>query len=128
MKKLIIASVIVVLILLWLYTRSNVLAPIIKGGFTDADIRSCENSIREHYLEQLRQSQSPTEREELASGSTTIEATMLKVSDKRLEGFVKFTMRDEESKKLGLGEINLNCEATMNTDSTKWIWQCQPYR
>jgi len=128
MKKLFIAGFIgavAAIFLLVIYMRnSNVVAPIV-GGFTDAQIQDIEQSIRDYYLRQLRESQSPTEREEVASGSTTVEAQMLKVSDKRLEGFVKFTMRDEASRKLGLGEIILNCEATMNTDSTKWLWKCQ---
>lgn len=128
MKKLLIASAIVVLILVLLYTRSNRLAPIIQGGFTDADIRACENSIRDKYLEQLRNSSSEVEKQQVASGSTTVEAHMIKVGDRRLEGFVKFTLRDEESKKLGLSEITETCQATMEMNSSQYIWGCKPDR
>lgn len=127
MKKLLIASAIVVFVLLWLYTRSNTLAPIIQGGFTDADIRSCENAIREKYLEQLRNS-SEVEKQQVASGSTTVEAHMIKVGDRKLEGFVKLTLRDEESKKLGLTEVTQTCEATMEMNSSQYIWGCKPDR
>ena len=66
------------------------------------------------------------ERAQLASGSTTVDVHLIKVSDRKLEGFVRFTLRDEESKRLGVSEITESCEATMAVDSSDSIWKCHP--
>jgi len=98
----------VVVAVVIIYSHSNVLRPAVQGGFTDAQIREVEQSIQNYYLEKQRNSSSAAEREQALNGLTTVDAKMLKVSDRRLEGYVKFTLRDEESKRLGLDEIMLN--------------------
>lgn len=130
MKKLIIAGfvgAIAVVLLLLVYTRSNTIAPIVQGGFTDSEIRQCEQTIREHYLDQIKNS-SPTEKEEVENGSTTIEVRMIKVADRRLEGFAKISLSTQEAKNLGLSEIMQTCEATMEMNSSQYIWKCKPER
>lgn len=103
---------------------SNTITPIIQGGFTDSGIRHCEQMIRDHYLKQLRNSSSATtERQEVENGRTvTVEAQMNKVADRRLEGFVKISMNAQEPRG-GVSEIT-PCEATMEMNSTRYIWKC----
>jgi hypothetical protein len=72
----------------------------------------------------MRNSPSATEREQIDSGSTTVEVHMIKMSSKRLEGFANFTLRDDASKAIGMGEVRVPCEATMGENS-EWLWKCQ---
>ena len=120
----IIGSIAFALLLIYLWD-SHIVQSALHPGFTDAQVHEIEQSIEDYYAQKLRKSPNAAEREELANGSTTIDAKMLKVSDRRLEGFVKFTLRDEESRKAGLNELILSCEATMDVDSTQWMWKCQ---
>jgi hypothetical protein len=97
---------------------------IVRGGFTDADVRTCENKINEQYLEKLRNATSEVGRQQVTNSSTTVEARMIKVGDRRLEGFAKISLHDQESRDLGLDEIMQTCEATMETNSSQYIWKC----
>jgi hypothetical protein len=117
-------SVAFALLLVYMWD-SHIVQSTLHPGFTDAQVREIEQSIEDYYAKKLRESPSAAEREELANGSTTVTAKMLKVSSRRLEGFVKFTLRDEASRSAGLDELLLNCEATMDVDSTQWMWKCQ---
>ena len=128
MKKLLIAGFIAAIVVLLLYTRTNLIAPIIQGGFTDTDIRNCENAIKEYYLGQLRNSTSAVERQEVADGSTTIEVRMIKVASRRLEGYAKVSINTKAARDLGLSEIMQTCEATMEMDSSQYIWKCKSER
>jgi len=135
MKKLLLAGLvgaIAVILLLLVYTRSNTIAPIVQGGFTDSEIRQCEQTIREHYLDQSKNSSglstSPTDKQEVDNGSITVEVHMIKVADRKLEGFAKIHINAQEAKDVGLSEIMQTCEATMEMNSSQFIWKCKAER
>ena len=115
------------LIALGIATLGNfdTITSLFQSGFTDDQIRQVEQTIKEYYLKGLSTSPSAVERGEVASGSTTVEVTMIKVSAKRLEGFAKISSSDQESKELGFGEVTIPCEATLGVHSDQWIWKCQ---
>ncbi len=131
MKKLLMAAAIVIAFgfvifeaLAYMGKDGAVLA-LIHPGFTDSQVREVEQTIKDEYVRRLLASPSPVERYQVASGSTTVEVTMMKVSAMKLEGFVKISLHDEESKKAGLDEITQSCEATMSVESRQWLWKCQ---
>ncbi len=105
--------------------RLDIVMSMFQSGFTDEQIKAVDQEIRDYYLKQMRESPSAIERQEIASGSTTVEVTMIKVSDKRLEGFATILLRDEVSKKAGLGEVKVPCEATLGVNSSQYLWKCQ---
>ena len=119
MKKVLLAGIvgvaIGVLIMLWHPFRS---------GFSDEDIRQCEQTIKETYLDRLRNSSSETERREVETGATTVEVQMIRVADRRLEGFARISLNTSEAKEIGLNEIMHKCEATMEMNSSHYIWRC----
>jgi hypothetical protein len=53
---------------------------------------------------------------------------MIKVADRRLEGFAKISLHDQQSKELGLSEMMQTCEATMEMNSSQFIWKCKTER
>jgi hypothetical protein len=105
--------------------RLDIVTSLFQSGFTDEQIKDIDREIRDYYLKQMRESPSAVERQQVASGSTTVEVTMIKVSERRLEGFATITMNDEDSKKAGLGEIRVSCEATLGANSAQYLWKCQ---
>jgi hypothetical protein len=105
--------------------RLDMVTSIFQSGFTDEQIKAIDREIRDYYLKQMRKSPSAIERQEAASGSTTVEVTMIKVSDKRLEGFATILLRDELSKNAGLDEVKVPCEATLGVNSSQYLWKCQ---
>jgi hypothetical protein len=119
MNKILLAGIIGVaigmLIMLWHPFHS---------GFSDADIRQCEQVIRESYLDRFRNSSSETERQEVETGATTVEVQMIKVADRKLEGYVRISVNTPEAKEIGVNEIAHKCEATMELNSSHYIWQC----
>jgi hypothetical protein len=127
MKKVIlIGTILAVVIIVFLSLgRSGNMTPFFGNGFTDSQVAECEQAIKDYYMKLLTESASAVERHEVATGVTTVDAHMLKISDRKLQGFVKITSRNPEAQKLGLGEIAIPCEATMGVDSTQWIWKCQ---
>ena len=128
MKQLfiVIGAIIIAAILLLAYMgKLDAVIAIFQPGFTDDQIIRVDQEIKDYYVKQMRASPSAVEREQIASGSTTVDVRMIKVSNKRLEGFVKISLRDEQSKRLGLGEITVPCEATMGVNSDQWLWKCQ---
>jgi len=98
---------------------------LLQSGFTDDQIKQIEQSIKDKYVTKMSTSSSAAERYQIASGSTTVKVKMLKVSAKRLEGLATITRSNLSAKELGLGEINIPCEATLATDSEKYIWKCR---
>jgi len=98
--------------------------PTFQSGFTDAQIKAVESAIKDYFVQHMQNSPSAVEREQIASGSTTVEVHMIKMSSKKLEGFATITLRDDESKAVGMGEIRVPCEATMGENS-EWLWKCQ---
>jgi hypothetical protein len=118
------AGIVIAWLALLLFNRPR-LTPLYQSGFSDAQVRQVEQDIREYFLKQMRASSSATERNQVASGSTTVDVRMIRMSPKKLEGFAKITLRDEESQALGLGEVSVPCEATMGMDSDQYIWKCQ---
>lgn len=123
MNKLLVpvlATLTVGLIVLLLQGR----VPTLQSGFTDAQIRDVERTIRDYFVQHMQSSPSAIEREQIASGSTTVEVRMIKMSSKRPEGFATITLRDDASKAVGMGEIRVPCEATMGENS-EWLWKCQ---
>jgi hypothetical protein len=99
--------------------------PTFQSGFTDAQIRGVERTIKDHIVKGMSSSPSAVEKEQIASGSTTVEVHMIKVSSNRLEGFAEITLRDEASKNAGLGDLTIPCEATLGVKSDQWVWKCQ---
>jgi hypothetical protein len=100
-------------------------APTLQRGFTDAQIRDVERTIKDYFVQHMQNSPSAAEREHIANGSSTVEVHMIKMSSRRLEGFAIISLRDKESTELGLGELRVVCEATMGEDSNQWLWKCQ---
>lgn len=105
--------------------RLEVITSVFQSGFTDEQIRAIDREIREYYLKQMRESPSAIERQQIASGSTTVDVQMIKVSERRLEGFVTITLNDEDSRQAGLGEVRVLCEATLGVNSEQYLWKCQ---
>jgi hypothetical protein len=95
-----------------------------NSGFSDEDIRQCEQTIKESYLNRLKNSSSETERREAETGATTVDVQMIKVADRKLEGYVKISINTPEAKDIGMGEIMHKCEAKMEMNSSRYIWQC----
>jgi hypothetical protein len=95
------------------------------SGFTESQIAECEQTIRDYYLNQLRNSSSAAERQEVEDGSATVEVHMIKVADRKLEGFAKISINTQEARDVGLNEITQTCEATMDMDSQQFIWKCR---
>ena len=129
MKKVFIAAVgiaAICIVVLLLLEKLGIVAPVFHGGFTDSQVREVERIIKDYYVKQLSASPSATEREQVAGGSTTVEVHMIKVSDRKLEGFAKISLHDQQSKDLGLSEIADTCEATMEMNSSQYIWKCKP--
>jgi hypothetical protein len=118
-------TMLAVLVYLWL---SHAEAIPFHSGFTDAEVRQCEQTIKDYYLNQIKNSGSEKERQELESGLTTVEVRMIKVSDRRLEGYAKITINTQQAREVGLSEINQICDATMGVDSPQFIWKCHPER
>jgi hypothetical protein len=121
MKNLILAGVvgvaIGVLIMLWHPFYSD---------FTESDIRQCEQTIKETYANRFRNSPSETERQEVENGAITFDVQMIKVGERKLEGYMKISINTPSAKELGVNEISYRCEATMETTSSHYIWECNP--
>lgn len=96
------------------------------SGFSDADIRQCEQTIKESYLSRFKNSTSATERQEAETGAITIDVQMIKVADRKIEGYVRLLNSTPEAKEIGMNEIEYKCEATMEMNSSHYIWQCNP--
>ena len=124
MKRLLLGGVVGAIVVLGFLTYSRVTRSLLRPGFTDADIRNCEQTIRDYYLNQLRNSTSEVEKQEVANGTTTINVHLIKVADRRLEGFVKISVNTQQAREVGLNEITQTCEATMEIDSPQYIWKC----
>jgi hypothetical protein len=105
--------------------RSDLFTSLFQSGFTDEQIRAVDREIRDYYLKRIQESPSAIEREQVDSGSTTVEVQMIKVSEKRLEGFATISLHDEVSKRAGLSEIRVPCEATLGVNSEQYLWKCQ---
>jgi hypothetical protein len=73
------------------------------GGFSDADIENCKQSIREEF------SRKP--------GVTVVDVVMMRESSKKLTGLVKIKVPP-------LGELTRSCSATMG-DGNRYIWTCE---
>lgn len=128
MKKILIGGIVgaAIAIALVAYFRSD--GSLVQRGFTGADIRKCEQTIRGYYLDQIKNSSSAVERQQVADGITTVDVQMIKVADRRLEGFAKIRANTREAKDVGFSEITQTCEATMEMDSTQFIWKCHVER
>jgi hypothetical protein len=91
--------------------------------FTDSDITGIEQTIKDYYVRRLLAS--PNTSKSVASGSPTVEAHMIKASDRELNGFVKVE---------GPDGFTRPCEATMTDatmDATLQVqhhatWKCSP--
>jgi hypothetical protein len=55
-------------------------------------------------------------------GFTVEQVNLVKESDRRLSGFVKFR---KSSGLFSKAQLSKNCVATMDADSGKWIWECK---
>jgi len=123
MKKEFLAGalgVIIGMLIMSLYSQWHPL----NSGFNDEGIRQCEQAIKESYLSRFKNSTSETERQEVESGALTIDVQMIKVADKKLEGYVTLLNSTPEAKQIGMNEIMYKCEATMEMNSSHYIWQC----
>lgn len=128
MKQFLIALLIVLAIgavALAVMGRFDLVISLFQPGFTDEQINAVERDIREYYLKQMRASSSVTERQEVESGMATVAVQMVKVSPKRLEGFVLISNKTPEAKAIGLDEVRVSCEATLGMNPNQYLWKCQ---
>jgi virulence-associated protein VapD len=75
--------------------------------FHEDDIARTETDIRTNFEQH---------------GFTVEQVSLVKESDRRLSGFVKFR---KSSGLFSKAQLNKNCVATMDIDSGKWIWECK---
>jgi len=78
-----------------------------SSKFNEAQILGAENDIRAQYQKQ---------------GFTVEQVNLVKESDRRLSGFVKFR---KSAGLLSKVQITKNCTATMDADSSRYIWECK---
>jgi hypothetical protein len=78
-----------------------------SSKFSEAQILGAENDIRAQYQKQ---------------GFTVEQVNLVKESDRRLSGFVRFR---KSSGLLSKVQITKNCTATMDADSSRYIWECK---
>ena len=109
--------------LIWLITVIIILSCTPKD-FTDNQIRDVEKNIKDEFINKFSHSASEIERQEMLDGKITIEVQMIKVAERKLDGFVKIHYDTEQARKFGLDEITIPCEATRDVDSSKYIWRC----
>lgn len=96
-------------------------ASLFEPGFTDSQIAAVNQEIRNYYVKDMK---TPEERKQLETGKSAVEVTMMKMSARRLEGFVTISIHDEVARNLGLEEVKIPCEATMGVDSNQYLWKC----
>lgn len=73
------------------------------GGFSDADIEACKQSIRDEYSRR--------------GGGEVVDVQMVKESSRKLSGFIKIKVPV-------FGEFTKPCSATMG-DDRQYIWRCE---
>lgn len=78
-----------------------------NSRFSEAQVLGAENDIRAQYEKQ---------------GFTVEQVNLVKESDRRLTGFVKFR---KSSGLLSKVQMTRNCVATMDADSSRYIWECK---
>jgi hypothetical protein len=78
-----------------------------SSKFSEAEILGAENDIRAQYEKQ---------------GFTVEQVNLVKESDRRLSGFVKFRKSAGLPSKV---QMTKNCTATMDADSSRYIWECK---
>ena len=78
-----------------------------SSKFNEAQTLGAENDIRAQYEKQ---------------GFTVEQVNLVKESDRRLSGFVKFR---KSAGLLSKVQITKNCTATMDADSSRYIWECK---
>lgn len=75
--------------------------------FHEEDIARTETDIRTNFEQH---------------GYTVEQVSLIKDSDRRLSGFVKFRKSSGLFTKV---QLSKNCVATMDVDSGRWIWECK---
>jgi hypothetical protein len=128
MKRLLLGGIVgaalaILAVFAYLSNSRSVISPF-HSGFTDSEVRQCEQTIKDYYVNQIKNSPNEKERQELESGLTTVDVRMIKVTDRRLEGYAKISINTQQARNVGLSEIMQVCEATMEMDSSQFIWKC----
>jgi len=100
------------------------LRPPFHTGFSDADIRQCEQAIKEQYSDRLTNSPSEAERRALEDGVYAIDVQMIRVADRKLEGYAKVSINPRDPKNGGPIESTHKCEAVMDIASPHFVWNC----
>lgn len=124
-SAVIITVLIVGFALLAYFAKIDTITALFQSGFTERQRRNVEQEIRAYYVKGISNSPSVIERTEFNTGSTSIDVHMVKVSNKRLEGFVKLSLHDQTSRSLGLSDVTVPCEATLGVDPNQYVWKCQ---
>jgi hypothetical protein len=75
--------------------------------FRGNDIANAESAIRTDFERQ---------------GYTVEQVSLIKESDRRLSGFIKMRKSAGQLSKI---QLTRNCVATMDADSSKYIWECK---
>jgi hypothetical protein len=75
--------------------------------FRQEDIAKTETDIRTNFEQRA---------------FTVEQVSMIKESDRRLSGYVKFR---KSSGLFSKAQLSKNCVATMDADSSKYIWECK---
>jgi|SRR5579862_274954 len=75
--------------------------------FKEEDIAKTETDIRTHFEQR---------------GFTVEQVNLIKESDKRLSGYVKF---HKSSGSFSKAHLHQDCTATMGVDSAQYIWECK---
>ncbi len=99
MKSLPLRAGFIVLVLVFAASCSS-------SRFSGKDITNAESSIRTDFEKR---------------GFIVEQVSLIKDSDRQLSGFVKM----RKSGLLSNIQLTKNCNATMDTDSSKYIWECK---
>jgi hypothetical protein len=75
--------------------------------FKEEDIAKTETDIRTHFEQR---------------GFTVEQVSLIKESDRRLSGYVKF---HKSTGLLSKAQLHQDCTATMGVDSPQYIWECK---
>jgi hypothetical protein len=86
---------------------SSLIACTSNSQFREEDIARTETEIRTNFEQR---------------GFTVEQVSLIKESDRRLSGYVKFKKTSGLFKKV---ELSKNCVATMDADSRNYIWECK---
>lgn len=104
-------------------------APLVRGGFITALLVFLFTLAAGAYLVNQSAHAKDTTNIELAirtnfekQGFTVEQVSLIKESDRRFSGFVKFR---KSSGLLNKVQLTKNCTATMDADSSQFIWECK---